>query len=313
MAFEFKIENEEALLTGYSGETDEVIFVPERYEGYPVTAVGDHAFYQHKEIHRIHLPESIRQIQAYAFAECRFLEQMELPEGVTFIGDYAFYNCIRLKRINFPSTLDQMGYGSFKNDTELTDIHLFTAPGDENSVNTILDDTNHETTVTFHYPDGSCGKLIFTEFYLDEVPNIEARQFNHLTYGSGSMYRNCLGASGMDYRKYDELFSFATHMDELSTVCQMAVNRLLYPRELGQEAKDQYLDHLASLPDVPIYLMDTEQREALELLMQERVLDKDILEKALQYGQNHGKSEYVSLLIHYKNQWYPAVEKEYDL
>ena len=311
--FLFQLGPEGAELTGYAGSEDPVVFVPEQFEGHPVTGIGERAFYQHKEIQRIHLPDTIVHIGGYAFAECRFLEQMDLPDKVASIGDYAFYNCIRLKRVLFPPGLDQMGYGSFKNDTELTDIHLYTEEGGENSINTILDDTNHETTVTFHYPDGTAGRLIFTEFYLDEVPNIEARQFNHLTYGSGSMYRNCLGAAGMDYRKYDSLFSFAVHMDEPATVCQMAVDRLMYPKNLSAESRDQYLDYLISRPDVLTYLMDTEQRDALNLLMKERVFDKEVLDAALDYGQRRGKNEYVSLLIHYKNRWYPAVEKEYDL
>ena len=115
--FLFQLGPEGAELTGYAGSEDPVVFVPEQFEGHPVTGIGERAFYQHKEIQRIHLPDTIVHIGGYAFAECRFLEQMDLPDKVASIGDYAFYNCIRLKRVLFPPGLDQMGYGSFKNDT----------------------------------------------------------------------------------------------------------------------------------------------------------------------------------------------------
>ena len=80
MELKFEIlEDQTAKLKEVVGE-DEVVFIPDEYEGYPVTVIGERTFYGHREIKRVRLPKYLRVLENYAFAECRFLEQMELPE-----------------------------------------------------------------------------------------------------------------------------------------------------------------------------------------------------------------------------------------
>lgn len=203
---------------------------------------------------RIHLPKSLKTIENHAFAECRFLEQIEFPEGTERIDDYAFYNCTRLARVVLPGTLGHMGYGAFRNDSDLKDIHLHTVQGMESQINTILSDTNFELTVTFHYEDGNVSQLVFTDFFYEETANEEARQFNHKTYGSGSLYRNCISSTGIDYMKYDEIFELTIHRDEPETVMDLALKRLSYPYELASQARRFYIEHLKSMGAQVLFL-----------------------------------------------------------
>ena len=96
MEFKFEIMADgSACLVKADGE-DKVVSVPDLWEGHPVTAIGEYAFYECRQMNRIHLPQSLRFIGNHAFAECRFLEQIEFPDGTEHIDDYAFYNCTRL-------------------------------------------------------------------------------------------------------------------------------------------------------------------------------------------------------------------------
>ena len=71
--------------------------------------------------------------------------------------------------------------------------------------------------------------------FYEETANEEARQFNHKTYGSGSLYRNCISSSGIDYMKYDEIFDLTIHRDEPETVMDLALKRLECPYELTEK------------------------------------------------------------------------------
>ena len=68
----YSILNGKVLITGYSGH-DEVLYLPNKIEGYSVTSIA-----------------------SYAFKECHSLKKIVIPNSVTDIGIYAFSNCSRL-------------------------------------------------------------------------------------------------------------------------------------------------------------------------------------------------------------------------
>ena len=314
MEFKFDIlEDGSAKLVAAIGE-EAVVSIPDTWQEHPVTVIGERAFYGRREIKRVRLPKYLKKLEDYAFAECRFLEQMELPETTQSIGDYGFYNCIRLVRIDLPDTIASMGYGAFRNDTDLTDIHIHTQQGNENRINTILNETNFNQTVTFHYKDGNVSQLVFTEFFYEETANEEARQFNHRTYATGSLYRNCVKGTGIEYLKYDEIFEQAIHRDEPKTVMDLALKRLSYPYELSETARKKYVDHLKSMGgEMLMYLIETKRWNLFPLLTEGEPLSKEILDEGILYGQKNGVPEFVSMLMQYKNTHYSAMTKSFEL
>ena len=314
MELKFQILNDQtAKLIEVIGE-DEVVFIPDEYEGYPVTVIGERTFYGHREIKRVRLPKSLRILEGYAFAECRFLEQMELPEGCEALGNYCFYNCIRLVRIDLPQSIKRMGYGAFKNDSELVDIHIHICQGEENRVNIILDDTNFEQTVTFYYEDGQISQLVFTEFYYEVTANEEARQFNYHTYGTGTLYRNCIGGSGIDYMKYDEIFDLTVHRDDPKTIMDLALKRLSHPYELSEKARQKYIEQLKKMGGQTLYyLIETKRWNLFPLLTEGDPIPKEILDEGITYGQKNHTPEFVSMLMQYKNTNYSSMAKSFDL
>ncbi len=314
MNLEFeRLDDGSVKLVRVDGE-DEVVFIPDTWEDCPVTVIGERTFYGHREIKRVRLPEPLKVIESYAFAECRFLERMEIPKNTWFIGDYTFYNCIRMKGIDLPETLSSIGYGAFRNDTDLKDVHIHVKQGEEHRINIILNETNFEQTVTFHYTDGQTSQLVFTEFLYEETANEEARQFNHRTYGTGSLYRNCVNRSGIDYMKYDHIFEQTVHRDEAETVMDLALKRLNYPYELSESARKKYIEHLKLMGgQVLLYMIKTKRWHMFSVLTEGEPISKDVLEEGIAYAQSHHVPEFVSILMQYKNTHYSSMTKSFEL
>ncbi len=103
--FEYKIENGGAVITGYNGNYfDTEITIPQRLGGYPVTEIGEKAFYQNEEIKKVNFPDTLTKISNYAFYYCSALENVQLSKNLIEIGHYAFAYC-PLKELVFPDSV----------------------------------------------------------------------------------------------------------------------------------------------------------------------------------------------------------------
>ena len=71
-------------------------------ESYPVTRIGDRAFY-----------------------ECRELTSVTIPEGVTAIGKEAFYECDRLTSVTIPGSMATIGEAAFQGCGNLNSISCY--------------------------------------------------------------------------------------------------------------------------------------------------------------------------------------------
>lgn len=117
----------------------EFIQIPET-----VQVIANHAF-ERCYIKLITLPDSIKEIKAYAFYKCQNLEHVNLGKGLVCIGNYAFAQCEKLKNVELPPCVKVLRRGLFAcsglesvklneglqvieifvfEDTNLTDIHI---------------------------------------------------------------------------------------------------------------------------------------------------------------------------------------------
>lgn len=71
------------------------------YDGntYPVTAIGDHAFYRCTEITSVIIPNTVKSIGIQAFSFCRELTSIVIPKLVSNIGNSAFEGCSGIKNL----------------------------------------------------------------------------------------------------------------------------------------------------------------------------------------------------------------------
>lgn len=103
---------------------EKVITVPEFIDGAEVQEIGPLCFMGNKEVETIILPESVKQIDEWAFANCPNLKTVIAP-GVTKCGRYAFYQCDNLINVEMPN-VTVANTGMFKNCTLLETARLGT-------------------------------------------------------------------------------------------------------------------------------------------------------------------------------------------
>ncbi len=84
------------------------ITMPSVIEDRPVTRIGRGAFRDNTRLREVVLPDTLKEIDDYAFARCTALMHIELPGTLESIGEYAFYECTRL------SSVGTIGNGSLK-------------------------------------------------------------------------------------------------------------------------------------------------------------------------------------------------------
>ncbi len=109
--------------------------IPSTIGGYPVTSIGDQAFYGTSlesvtipegvtsigygafwncwYLNEVDLPDSLTELGNRAFYDCSGLTSIVLPEGLKVLGEYAFYGCNGLESINIPASITRISYGAF--------------------------------------------------------------------------------------------------------------------------------------------------------------------------------------------------------
>ena len=93
------------------------------FENTVLEKISDGAFWGCSALSSIALPDSVTEIEKYAFFETG-LRNIQLPEKLTLIGGGAFCNCKNLKQVQLPPQLKELGEGAFFNCENLTQIQL---------------------------------------------------------------------------------------------------------------------------------------------------------------------------------------------
>jgi len=113
----FIINQNELMITEYLGTSKDVT-IPETFNNYTVTVIG-HSVFNDKEITSVTMPDTIKEIQDYAFSSNRTLTSVKLSNKLELIGSNAFFNCRNLKSIELPASLKNV------------DVYAFSAAGFE--------------------------------------------------------------------------------------------------------------------------------------------------------------------------------------
>lgn len=115
----------------YSGS----IVIPEKitYDGieYPITKIGDAAFYQCPNLVSVTIPTSVTSIGSLAFYHCSKLSSVIIPNTVTNIEMSTFQSCSNLTSVSLPNNLTNIPSYMFAGCTKLANIDI------PNSVKTI--------------------------------------------------------------------------------------------------------------------------------------------------------------------------------
>ncbi len=104
--FSASIKNNKATITAFNAdvasenpEFNGEVSIPETYQGYPVTTIGDSAFKGVTNITKMTIPDGVTRIGYNAFYGCTSLKSIVIPASVDFIGTNNFVKCPSLESI----------------------------------------------------------------------------------------------------------------------------------------------------------------------------------------------------------------------
>lgn len=108
-------------VAGIGTETEKEIYIPNAYQGSPVTAIADHAFYGNDDITGVYFNGGVVTIGENAFGHCTALKNLQLSDSITSIGDTAFYNTA-VTSVAIPASVAEVGTNAFGHCFELTSL-----------------------------------------------------------------------------------------------------------------------------------------------------------------------------------------------
>lgn len=110
------------IITKYNGSA-ETVSIPSTINGIKVGVIGDSAFKGNTKIKKVVLPDTVIDLQGYAFANCTNLESINTPDSLRVVRSSAFENCTSLKSFNF-NKVEVVGWYILKNCKSITDIYV---------------------------------------------------------------------------------------------------------------------------------------------------------------------------------------------
>lgn len=266
-------------ITGYEG-TIRHLSVPAIIEDLPVRSIGKSAFSGREDLFGV-----------------------ELPATIDTLGRYAFYNCKNLRSISLHDGVEDYYDGVIKQCQSLSEITLHQERDSFSVMKELLADNDRRLTFTVE-PIGL--RLTFPAYVYDFVEDVEARVLHHKIEGSGYPYRECVTRKGVDLLAYDKLFSHVIS-DDYEAAIVVALNRLRYPIELEDAAKEQYAQYLEQNARVVLLkLIEQECDEEIRYLCEECLITKDALEDGLYEAADKKLSAITAILMEYQRQHFAA-------
>lgn len=116
------LEDGTVTIDGYTGAPAK-LEVPAEIDGYTVSALSESAFANKTELEKVILPDTLKEIGAYAFYNCTGLTDLEAP-GLEKIGYSAFYGCFYLKNVAWSEQLQSIGDAAFASCTRLKSLKV---------------------------------------------------------------------------------------------------------------------------------------------------------------------------------------------
>lgn len=99
-------------VAGIGTETSTEIYIPNTYQGSPVTAIASRAFYNNDNITGIYFNGGVETIGDEAFYGCESLKNLQLSDSIKTIGEMAFYST-KLTSVTLPASVVEIGTNAF--------------------------------------------------------------------------------------------------------------------------------------------------------------------------------------------------------
>ena len=262
-------------ITGYEGSIRHLV-IPAMMENIPVRSIGK-----------------------YAFSGREDLCSLTLPETIDTLGRQAFYNCKNLTTLSLFDSVEDYYDGVIK---QCGNLHAITLHQKRNSFSVMKELLADNDRMLRFCVEPIGLHLTFPAYVYDFVEDVEARVLHHKIEGSGYPYRECVTRKGVDLLMYDKLFSHVIS-DDYEAAIMVALNRLRYPIELEDAAKEQYAQYLEQNARVVLLkLIEQECDEEIRYLCEECLITKDALEDGLYEAADKKLSAITAILMEYQRQ-----------
>lgn len=86
--------------------------------------IGAYAFERCYSLPSIAIPKTVSSIGQYAFISCQNISSIIIPKGVSIINQRTFENCLNLSTVELPSSIIVIGNGAFTNCSKLESIRI---------------------------------------------------------------------------------------------------------------------------------------------------------------------------------------------
>lgn len=161
-------------------ESATTITIPNKINGYPVTRIGDNAFYNCSELTDVTIPNTVEYIGSSAFYKCEKLTQVTIPGGVTTIWDHAFAYCNSLTSVTLSNGVEEIDKYAFygckklnylKIPSTLKEIDKYAFNYCDNIEKLYIDDINSYFTIdyAFDHVPFSARKIYVNEILLENI------------------------------------------------------------------------------------------------------------------------------------------------
>ena len=274
---------------------DNKLVIPDTIEGLLVTELDTYTLSQ--TVRRREQPPAKREGEPEMCGEA--LEELTLPKYLEKVGAYAFYNCFHLKKLSCCSTVRDWGAGVFTGCTQINHLDIRIFPEEKSSFKEILSELRQMLVVDYRDEEGKLlAKLIFPEFFEEGVENTPARILENHVHGSGIRYRNSFVHKKINTLEYDRLFPYAVAWEQERIVLNLALDRILYPVSMTDEAKEKYLIYIKEHIQQAIRLLGEQKAyDSMQRILRKLAPDRAETEKMLETAQSANDSRCVSILM----------------
>lgn len=295
--FQYRIIENHAVIEACKGDYP-VIEFPKMIDGFPV-----------------------KELEGYVLSG-KNCEEVLIPEGIRKIGRYGFYNCRNLRKLNFSSDFTDIGSGAFTGCHHIREMNVV-MKNEQTALREILTEVPEEICVTLIWEQTGNNSqqkkavLWFPEFFEESIENTPARILSVQTHGSGMFYRNCFQGKVFQFAEYDKRFETACALESEKFLMELVTGRLMYPIELGENAKRKYEEFLYQHKTEMIkYWIDEKREEELEWIMEmypHKNEENAQYQEIMEYAARRGTPAMISSLMEYGRKLFPPKRKSFDL
>ena len=245
-----------------------------------------------------------------------FLEEVTLPDSLQVIGSCAFYNCRSLRLLTVGSGSLTVGSDVFLNCFALETIRVQAAPGDSTGLFALVNNITEAVRAEFR-PAGAAAPLaaLWYPAYWEDIEETPAHILLHTFSGQGYHYRQCFLENKLLPAEYDAIFPQGHDADDASVMAMLCLDRLRWPWQLSDAARDAYRDFLkTNTGRVLTRLLKAQDTEGIKVLLALDVMDTDAFAEGAALAAKADNAEAAALLAdaEHKKRAAAPQKKRYD-